>query len=182
MNSSLPCSSVHGILQARMLEWVTISFSRGASWQRDKTHISCIGRQVFLPLSHQGCPTIQFKIFLPTFQPIIFLISVHGTIIHQLVNLERSAPLSPLSLSLLPPSSLQLANYDDSNFFCCAMQLSLCTKTTEPTLQSPWAATTEPMYHNCWSPSALEPVLHNEKPLQWEACTLQRRVSPTCHN
>ena len=38
---------VHGIFQARILEWVAISFSRGSSWPRDWTHISCIGRQVF---------------------------------------------------------------------------------------------------------------------------------------
>ena len=40
-------SSVHGISQARMLEWDAISFSRGSSWPRDWTLISCIGRQVF---------------------------------------------------------------------------------------------------------------------------------------
>ena len=40
-------SSVHGIFQARILEWVDISFSSRSSWQhRDQTHISCIGRQV----------------------------------------------------------------------------------------------------------------------------------------
>ena len=31
MDSNLPCSSVHGILQAKILEWVAISFSRGSS-------------------------------------------------------------------------------------------------------------------------------------------------------
>ena len=35
-------SSVHGILQARILEWVVISFSRRSSWPRDPTHISCV--------------------------------------------------------------------------------------------------------------------------------------------
>ena len=39
---SLPGSSIHGILQARKLEWVAISSSRGSSWPRDWTHISCI--------------------------------------------------------------------------------------------------------------------------------------------
>ena len=39
---SLPGSSVHGIIQARIEEWVTISFSRGSSWPRDQTRISCI--------------------------------------------------------------------------------------------------------------------------------------------
>ena len=39
---SPPGSSVHGILQARILEWVAISFSRGSSWPRDWTHVSCV--------------------------------------------------------------------------------------------------------------------------------------------
>ena len=39
-------SSVHGISQARILEWVAISFSRGYSQPRDRTHISCIGRWI----------------------------------------------------------------------------------------------------------------------------------------
>ena len=45
----LPGSSVHGISQARILEWVAISFSKGSSWSRDQTCIfcvSCIGRPV----------------------------------------------------------------------------------------------------------------------------------------
>ena len=39
-------SSVYGISQARILEWVAISFSRGSSQFRDWTCISCIGRQI----------------------------------------------------------------------------------------------------------------------------------------
>ena len=42
MDSSLPDSSAHGISQTRILEWVVISISRGSSWPRDRTHISCI--------------------------------------------------------------------------------------------------------------------------------------------
>ena len=37
MDCSPPGSSVHGIFQARILEWVTISLSRGSSWPRDQT-------------------------------------------------------------------------------------------------------------------------------------------------
>ena len=33
--------AVHGILQARILEWVAMPFSRGYSWPRDRTHVSC---------------------------------------------------------------------------------------------------------------------------------------------
>ena len=42
VDCSLPGFSIHGILQARILEWVTISFSRGSFWPRDWTCISCI--------------------------------------------------------------------------------------------------------------------------------------------
>ena len=60
MDGNLPGSSVHGISQARILEWVAISYSRGSSWPRDLTWVSCvscIGRGVlYLPLHHLGSP------------------------------------------------------------------------------------------------------------------------------
>ena len=40
-------SSVHGITQARVQEWVSISLSRGSSQPRKRTHISCIGRILY---------------------------------------------------------------------------------------------------------------------------------------
>ena len=46
MDCTPPDSSVHGIFQARILEWVAISFSRGSSLPRDWTHISCIGNVI----------------------------------------------------------------------------------------------------------------------------------------
>ena len=46
---SLLCSSVHGIFQARVLEWVAISFSRGSSWPRDQTQVfRTVGRRFTL--------------------------------------------------------------------------------------------------------------------------------------
>ena len=54
MDCSLPDSSVHRILQARIL---AISFSRGPSWPRDESCVSCIShisRQILLSLSHLG--------------------------------------------------------------------------------------------------------------------------------
>ena len=45
MDYSLLGSLIHGILQARILEWVAISFSRGASQLRDQTRVSHIARQ-----------------------------------------------------------------------------------------------------------------------------------------
>ena len=47
VNCSLPGSSVHGILQARIVECVAITFSRGSSQPRDRTQVSCILGRVF---------------------------------------------------------------------------------------------------------------------------------------
>ena len=46
MDCSPSGSSVHEILQARILEWVAISSSRGSSWPRDPTWVSCISRWI----------------------------------------------------------------------------------------------------------------------------------------
>ena len=48
VDCSPPDSSVHGILQARVLEWVAISFSRGSSQPRDWTQVSCITGRCFI--------------------------------------------------------------------------------------------------------------------------------------
>ena len=42
-----PGSSVHGILQASILEWVAISYSTGSSQPRDQTQVSCIVGRFF---------------------------------------------------------------------------------------------------------------------------------------
>ena len=47
MDYSLPGSSVHGVLQERILEWVAIPFFRGSSQPRDQSQISCIARKFF---------------------------------------------------------------------------------------------------------------------------------------
>ena len=60
MDCSPPSFSVHGILQARILEWIAILFARGASQPRDRTLVSCLtGR--FLPFQQQGNPVEDFK-------------------------------------------------------------------------------------------------------------------------
>ena len=66
-------SSVHGILQARILEWVAVPFSRGSSQSRDQTQVSRIAGRVFNQLSHQGSPRILEWVVYPfsirSFQP-----------------------------------------------------------------------------------------------------------------
>jgi len=51
MDCSPPSSSVHAISQARLLEWVAISFSRGSFQPRDGTHVSCIDRRILYHLA-----------------------------------------------------------------------------------------------------------------------------------
>ena len=48
LDCSPPRPSVHGILQARILEWVPIPFSRGSSWPRDQTQVSGIACRFFI--------------------------------------------------------------------------------------------------------------------------------------
>ena len=53
-------SSVHGILQARIVEWVAIPFSRGSSWLRDWTQVSCTGRQILYKwATREALSTVQ---------------------------------------------------------------------------------------------------------------------------
>ena len=47
MDYNLPGSSVHGVFQARILEWVAISFSRGSSPPRDENWVSFIAGRFF---------------------------------------------------------------------------------------------------------------------------------------
>ena len=62
MGYSPPGSSVHGISQTRILEWLAVSFSRRSFWPRDWTQVSCIAGSllyfswILYQLSHQGNP------------------------------------------------------------------------------------------------------------------------------
>ena len=47
MDCNPPGSSVHEIFQARILEWVAVSFSRGSSQPRDRTRVSCTAGRFF---------------------------------------------------------------------------------------------------------------------------------------
>ena len=48
MDCSPPGSSIHWIFQARILEWVAISFSRGSSWPSNRIQVSCIAGRRFI--------------------------------------------------------------------------------------------------------------------------------------
>ena len=76
MDCSPPGFSIHGILQAGILEWVAISFSRESSRPRNQTHISCIGRQLLYHCDIQEawvafkCPLGTWKLSIcPPYKP-----------------------------------------------------------------------------------------------------------------
>ena len=91
MDCSPPGSSVHGISQAGILEWLTISFSRGSSWPRDWIYISCIGRKS-LPLSYLG----SLKYRIATFKTILLLL---------LLSCFKSCPILCDPIDSSPPGS-----------------------------------------------------------------------------
>ena len=66
MDCSPPGSSVRGILQARILKWGAISFSRGSSWPTDWTWVSCIAGTFFIVWTTREahCISISIAIFI----------------------------------------------------------------------------------------------------------------------
>ena len=72
MDCSPSDSSVHGIVQAGMLEWVAISFSRGSSPPRERTRVSqvcCTGRRVLYHSCHMGSPSSAHPLQLCSLPP-----------------------------------------------------------------------------------------------------------------
>ena len=99
MDCSPPGSSVRGILQARILEWGAISFSRGSSWPRDWTCISCVGRRISLPLSHQGSPLMALCACVPSRFSRVWLFQTLWTIARQVpLSLGKNAGVSCYAL------------------------------------------------------------------------------------
>ena len=61
MGCSSPGSFVHGILQARILEWVVICFSRGTSWARDYTQVSWTASRFFIIWATREAPLTEYS-------------------------------------------------------------------------------------------------------------------------
>ena len=61
MDCSLLGPSVHEVLQARILEWVAIPFSRGSSWPRDRIQVSWIAGRFFTYIWPAGKPSPIFN-------------------------------------------------------------------------------------------------------------------------
>ena len=95
---SPPGSSVYGICQARILEWVAISYCRGSSWPRDWTYISCIGRRILYRWITRGI-SHKLYVYLPS------LLNLPSFPYHPLGG-HRTPDWTPRVTQWLPTSSL----------------------------------------------------------------------------
>ena len=76
-----PSSSVRGVFQARLLEWVAISSSRGSSWPRDRTHVSCvscIAGRFFTTETLEKPLNKQYDSLIVLISPKFLLLDSHG--------------------------------------------------------------------------------------------------------
>ena len=92
---SLPGSSVQGISQGGILEWVAIFFSRGFSWPRDCTHVSCLAGGFFTTESPGKSSVFFFIMLIKTF-PLIKIFTYNS-----LCTLESHMRSGSLSVHLL---------------------------------------------------------------------------------
>ena len=96
MDCSLPGSSVHGILQARILEWVAMPFSRGSSQPRDRTWVSHTTGGFFTVWA-----TNYFTTYYPRNQKSLFalLLLFSSSVLHYLPEFARLMSIELVMLS-----------------------------------------------------------------------------------
>ena len=110
MDYSPPDSSVHWILQARILEWVVMPSYRGSSEIRDQTHISCIGRQV---LYHWATKEAMFSPSAQLSRPIVSHSATPWITAHQAsvsITISQSSLKLMFIKSVMPSSHLILCH------------------------------------------------------------------------
>jgi len=110
MDYSLPGSCLHGILQARILEWVVYPFSRGSFWLRNWTGVSCIVGGFFTSWATRGAHSIRSlrkAKKLSCFVSWIFLLfrgeCMQNSNIFLVRKLESSCSVAKLCLTLCDP-------------------------------------------------------------------------------
>ena len=129
MDCNPPGSSVHGLLQARILEWVAIPNSRGSSWPREWTQVSCItGRFFTIWATRKAISSVQFscsviRLFVTSWTAALLasLSITNSWNLFKLMSIESVMP-SNLSSSVVPFSSclqsfLASGSFPMSQFF-----------------------------------------------------------------
>ena len=135
VDNSPPGSSVHGILQARIQEWITIPFSKGSSWPRDQTLVSCISGRFFTIWATKDAPK---KYYIPIK-------------IAEIKHNDRSFP-SGLVVNALQHRGHRFKPWS-GKISHASEQLSPCNY---------WAHALDPAGHSYQSLHALEPALYNK--------------------
>ena len=93
MDCSPPGSRVHGILQARILKWIAIPFSRGSSQPRDWTQVSCIAGGFFTIWDTREASVMPINPFLPQWSKLRFNFCIYSILhIHALLLCYLSLP------------------------------------------------------------------------------------------
>ena len=119
MDCSLPGSSVHGILQARILEWVAMPFSRESPWPRDGTWVSCIADRFFTIEPLRKLMKVKVTRLCPTLgNPMDYTIhEIFQWSILSLHLLGRSAAFYPVKCSLSVDTLSSLV-FQDTTLSC----------------------------------------------------------------
>ena len=138
IDSSPQSSSVHGILQARTLEWGAISSSRGSSRPRDQaciSYVSCIGRQDLYHLCHLGSPLIS-QVSRNNFWsnqshhlfPLIFPIIMNCYLCWGLTANLAPSEASDVTCDLVPQVSSALKTEEDEIVHISWVDVGICSQ------------------------------------------------------
>ena len=124
---SPPGSSVHGLSQARILEWVGISFSRGSSWSRDRTRVSCIGKWI---LYYWATKEAHTYIHIYIYTHILFHIPFHYGVLSSIQLLSRiwlfARPPYPLPTPGVHPNPCPLNQWCHTTISSSVIPFSSC--------------------------------------------------------
>ena len=110
MDCSPPGSSAHGNSQARILDWLAISFSRGSSWPGDKTHVFCITGG-FSTTEPPGKPT------KPVYLQVLFLSHYHSLLVSH-ISLSYILSIFPVPTCLSRSVLVQILQSGRTNGIC----------------------------------------------------------------
>ena len=138
MDYSPPGFSIHGVLQARILEWIAVPFSRGPSWPRDRSRVSCTAGRLFTVRDYKqihNAPVRLSKVSLCLNSPSLscLLLTVELVLLPPKVSsfppwgLHTPGPVCLVSLLppgpiLLPFFQLHLSWSSQSQFGCLFLQ------------------------------------------------------------
>ena len=176
MDCTPPGFSIDGVLQAGILEWVAISSSRGSSWPRDQTCVSCVAGRFFAIWVTREAPFVNVWLNIRQLYSFICFCIQTPRIWSFGWSMKKPTPGLPCTRvwSLVWEHSIcGVAKPVCHNYW------SLCT--LEPTGDNYWATTTEPQILQLRKPMHLKPVLHSKRSHCSEKSMGYNKIAPTHH-